>query len=167
MRQNTNNGIPDATHALTHVDDNLQHVHEPVVIEHPTGIFQPHCLTEIAKLLRRYPTGGSIHVHPNHHIEVLVGAESVAAFHESLNRLRNTLCAPPLEGERSSDEMEFKFSKSLLSMRQLLALAAFAHVENASAVRFSDTPGTGYLVGVPQGRHRSIAGELEAFGFTV
>jgi hypothetical protein len=167
MSRNHTSDDPHPSGVLIPVNDALQHVHEPVAIEHPTGVLRPHCLAELAKLLRRFPTGGSLRVYSERRFEVLVGAESVAGFERVLAQLHGTLCAPPLAAVGSTDELEFHYPEKLLSMRQLFALAALAHVEGAAAVRFGASPGTAFLVGVPGDRHRSIAGELAEFGFTV
>jgi hypothetical protein len=165
MSEDFKSGFPHPSGVLVPITESLGRVHEPVAIDHPTGVFRPHCLAELARLLRRFPTGGSVRVYSSRRLEVRVAAEAVADFEQALGRLRNTLCAPPLAPVGSTDELEFHYPQQLLSMRQLFALAALAHVESASAVQLGDTPGTAYLVGVPRARQGAIAGELAEFGF--
>lgn len=163
----TPDGFLHHSGVLIPVNDALHHVHEPVAIQHPTGVIRPHCLAEIAKLLRRFPTSGAVHIQPQRHLEFYVGADAVPEFNRALTVLRTSLCATlPDNAVAASNELEFHFAKGILSMRQMYALAALAHLENAEAIRFGTEIDTAHLVGVPSERHAAIVLELSDFGFT-
>lgn len=168
MRRTHPSGFLHHSGVLIPVNDTLRHAHEPVTIQHPTGIIRPHCLAEIAKLLRRFPTNGTVHVRPQRHLEFYVGAEAVPEFNQALTVLRTSLCATLQDNAvtAAGNELEFHFAKGILSIRQMYALAALSHLENAEAIRFGTEVDTAYLVGVPFERHAAIALELSDFGFT-
>ncbi len=166
MSSNTTHGIPHPSGVLIPVSDFLQHVHEPVSFRHPTGLIRPHCLAEIAKLLRRFPTGGALRVLPGWTLEVHVGADAVPDFTRALAVLQKSLCATAeLDASASVPELTIHFPKGILSMRQLYALAAVAHVENAAALRLGASLDTAHLLGVAPERHASVALELAEYGF--